>query len=356
LIEKIKILILLSLNVKGIISLQERIKIKVMTKKISLEEQIKKMSSVDKNYCLDAKIPNNIMVEVTNICNLRCKMCYNKRMKRKKGFISFDLFKKIVDQAVDLNIENMGLYTTGESFLHPKIFEFIKYAKKKGIKYVYITTNGQALNDEKIKKIFESGLDSIKFSIDAGNKERYESLKIGASWNKLVKIVKKLKAMRDNFDSKLRIFASFIVMKDNFKDLARYKKIFGNLIDETFFVFVGNQGSQVKAEKLYPKNVISKIENLTLPKEKWQPCSMLWDRFIVTYEGYLTICCIDFENSLIYGDINKESLKTSWNNKKIKKFREIHASRQFEKLPLCFDCDSIKINNDIDINRILADL
>ena len=85
------------------------------------------MSKVDKNHPLEVKIPNNIMIEVTNLCNLKCQMCYNQRMKRKKGFMLFSLFKKIVDQAVDLSIENMGLYTTGESFLHPEIFKFIKY-------------------------------------------------------------------------------------------------------------------------------------------------------------------------------------------------------------------------------------
>src|SRR3989344_627168 len=163
-----------------------------MTKSISINRQSRKMSKVDKNHPLEVKIPNNIMIEVTNLCNLKCQMCYNQRMKRKKGFMPFSLFKKIVDQAVDLSIENMGLYTTGESFLHPEIFKFIKYAKQTGIKYVYITTNGQALDDEKIKKIFASGLDSIKFSIDAGNKKQYESLKIGASWDKLVTTVKSL--------------------------------------------------------------------------------------------------------------------------------------------------------------------
>ena len=311
------------------------------------------MSKVDKNHPLEVKIPNNIMIEVTNLCNLKCQMCYNQRMKRKKGFMPFSLFKKIVDQAVDLSIENMGLYTTGESFLHPEIFKFIKYAKQTGIKYVYITTNGQALDDEKIKKIFASGLDSIKFSIDAGNKKQYESLKIGASWDKLVITVKSLRKMRDEMNSPLRIFASFIIMADNFKDLLKYKNTFGNFIDETDFILVKNQGSQVKVEGLYPKEIISQIKNLTLPKEKWQPCHMLWNRFIITSEGYLTICCIDFENKLIYGDVNKESLGASWNNKKMKRFREIHTRGQFAKLPLCFNCDVIKRNNEIDINEIL---
>jgi len=212
--------------------------------------------------------------------------------------------------------------------------------------------NGNGIQ-EKIKKIFASGLDSIKFSIDAGNKKQYESLKIGASWDKLVITVKSLRKMRDEMNSPLRIFASFIIMADNFKDLLKYKNTFGNFIDETDFILVKNQGSQVKVEGLYPKEIISQIKNLTLPKEKWQPCHMLWNRFIITSEGYLTICCIDFENKLIYGDVNKESLGASWNNKKMKRFREIHTRGQFAKLPLCFNCDVIKRNNEIDINKIL---
>ncbi len=311
------------------------------------------MSSFDKKFLLEAKIPNNIMIEVTNICNLKCDMCYNKHMKRKKGFMRLGLFENIVNQTKELNIENMGLYTTGESFLHPKIFEFIRYAKQKGIKYVYITTNGQALDDKKINKILESGLDSIKFSIDAANKEKYESLKKGAGWDKLIDVIKKIKTIRDNQKSPLRIFASFIIMEDNLDDLMEYKHIFDNLVDETNYSIIGNQGSQVNVDNLYPKKIISKIQEYILSKEKWHPCGLLWNRFIVTYEGYLTICCIDFENKLVYGDLNKESLKDCWNKKKIQKFRKIHKLKQFEKLPLCFNCDAIKKNTEININEIL---
>lgn len=318
-----------------------------MSKQISINKKMKEILKNDENCPLNAEVPNNLMIELTNICNLKCEMCYNKYAKRKKGFMPFDLYKKIVNQARELGIENIGLYTTGESFLHPKIFEFIKYAKQSGVKYVYVTTNGQALNDRKIKRILESGLDSIKFSIDAGDKERYESLKIGASWDKLVGIIKKLRTMRDDMNSNLRIFASFIVMKDNFNDLIKYNNTFNNLVDETMFTLVGNQGSQVNAESLYPKDIISKIQKLVLPREEWHPCSLLWNTIIITYEGYLTICCIDFENRLVYGDLNKQSLKSCWNNEEIKKFRKTHKFKQFEKLPMCYNCDAIKRNQKI---------
>lgn len=40
--------------------------------------------------------PNDIMIEPTNICNLRCPLCSNKTMKRKKGFMTYDQFKYII--------------------------------------------------------------------------------------------------------------------------------------------------------------------------------------------------------------------------------------------------------------------
>lgn len=312
-----------------------------MAGNISINQKDKLMRACDGNFPMTASIPNNLMIEVTNVCNLKCKMCDNKHMTRKKGFMSFDLFKNIVNQAKGLNIENIGLYTTGESFLHPQILDFIKYAKQAGIKYVYITTNGQALNDEKIKGIFESGLDSIKFSVDAANKEKYEFLKTGGDWDQLLKIIKKTKSMRDRLAANLRIFASFIITEDNFDDLAEYNRVFGDWVEETLFSLIITRGPQVCADRLYPKKLLPKIQKLMLPREEWHPCDLLWNRIIVTYEGYLTICCLDFDNRLLYGDLNKETLEGCWNNKCIKEFRRIHKRREFEKLPMCNNCDLV---------------
>src|SRR3989339_1546866 len=116
--------------------------------KISILDKSTELFKPDKKYSIKAAYPNNLMIEVTNACNLSCKMCYHKNMKRKIGFMTANLFTKVIDQAVALGIENVGMYTVGEAFLHPKIFDFIKIAKQKGVKYVYVTTNGNVLNEE----------------------------------------------------------------------------------------------------------------------------------------------------------------------------------------------------------------
>ncbi|PIN75798.1 hypothetical protein COV17_03575 [Candidatus Woesearchaeota archaeon CG10_big_fil_rev_8_21_14_0_10_36_11] len=314
--------------------------------KILIRDRKVKMWGDEKKLSLDAEYPKTIMFEVTNACNLRCKMCYHKDMKRKIGFMSEELFRKVITEAKELGIENVALYTTGESFLHTKIFDFITIAKEAGMKYVYITTNGQVLDDNKIHKIIESRLDSIKFSIDSGAKESYESIRVNAKWDKLVENIQKLRKLRDEKKSTLGIFASFVIMKENYNDLLNYNNVFGKIVDQTLFNIVSNQGSQVDDSSL-PLEIDSKLKDIMLPKEKWAPCNLLWNRFIVNYDGTLTVCCVDFEAKLTYGDLNISTLKECWNNDKLKCLRKIHLEKNFCLLPMCHDCDRIKMDTEL---------
>ena len=33
---------------------------------------------------------------------------------------------------------------------------------------------------------------------------------------------------------------------------------------------------------------------------EYKPCEMLWNRLHLTADGYLTACCVDYENDLVY--------------------------------------------------------
>src|SRR3990167_10235450 len=95
--------------------------------------------------------PNSIDIELTNACNLNCIMCpRTTSMQRPIGMMDFDLFQKIVDEAVKYGTKAFSLHVFGESLLYPKIFEAISYIKNKD-KNISITlsTNGTLLNHNK---------------------------------------------------------------------------------------------------------------------------------------------------------------------------------------------------------------
>lgn len=67
------------------------------------------------------------------------------------------------------------------------------------------------------------------------------------------------------------------------------------------------------------------------------PCSMVFNRIHVTAEGLLTACCADFNNYLVYADLNEQDLETAWNNSIITALRNKHLSGDVRGT-LCYNC------------------
>jgi len=88
------------------------------------------------NYFPKQKIvydfPVYLLIEPVSACNLRCIMCFqidetftsnNKFM----GMIDFELFKKIIDDAVAGGTKAITLASRGEPTLHPKLGDMLEY-------------------------------------------------------------------------------------------------------------------------------------------------------------------------------------------------------------------------------------
>ena len=66
-------------------------------------------------------------------------------------------------------------------------------------------------------------------------------------------------------------------------------------------------------------------------------CEMTWDRKSGAGEVHY-----DFDGKMILGDLNKETVAQVWKGKKYTEFRGIHERGEFEKLPICNNCDKLR--------------
>jgi uncharacterized radical SAM superfamily Fe-S cluster-containing enzyme len=88
------------------------------------------------------------VIEVNNICNLDCPVCFaNAGTAHKHNRSSFELTYAQVNFMLDTYLACEGnpevlQFSGGEPTLHPRILEFITLAQRKGIQYVMINTNG----------------------------------------------------------------------------------------------------------------------------------------------------------------------------------------------------------------------
>ncbi len=131
-----------------------------------------------------------IQVEVTSYCNALCVYCPRTVFKEswQDRHLSLETFKRL--KPVLSRTDLVHLQGWGEPFLNPEFFEIAAFAKQAGCK-VGTTTNATLLNEERIRKVIETGIDILAFSL-AGTGESNDIIRKGTSLKKVLKAIETL--------------------------------------------------------------------------------------------------------------------------------------------------------------------
>lgn len=108
-----------------------------------------------------------LFFELTDACNLSCLHCGSNACPQNHTYLPVDLIKTVLTQVSEAFSPNdiMICLSGGEPLLHPSLFEIIKYAKKCGFS-CGMTTNGTLIDQTNAKRLADSGIDSVTFSVD----------------------------------------------------------------------------------------------------------------------------------------------------------------------------------------------
>lgn len=168
-----------------------------------------------------------ISIETVGNCNLKCEMCPTLSYCSKPNSVMSDkTFNKIISQ-IDKNV-HVDLTGWGEPLLDKKLFDRIKQLKDKGCSVSFIS-NGTLLTRDFAKKIVNLNLSHIVFSFDAGTKDIYEQIRIGAKFQKVIDNIKFLvKETKDN-KSNMLISITFIIMEKNKDELIKFINLFSKI-------------------------------------------------------------------------------------------------------------------------------
>jgi MoaA/NifB/PqqE/SkfB family radical SAM enzyme len=280
-------------------------------------------------------VPKEMLVGVTNRCNYKCIFCHHGNYDNKKGEIDTALLNRILNEAYDMGVRRVGLYSSGESFLCKNLAIHIRNAKEAGFEYIYLDTNGFLADNSRLRKVIAAGIDSIKFSINAGSNETYyliHGINREEGISALDRILRNLKdcyELKKELNSKLKIIVSYVVIRQNEEEVEQLHRMVKPYINEfKIYPFV-NEGKLENIECLLPLSI-----NTVRPR---MPCEQIFNRINVTYNGCLSACCSDFNMDLLLADLKTTPLKDAWNSKNAVKIREAHLWKNLDGL-LCNCC------------------
>src|SRR5947208_3614622 len=131
--------------------------------------------------------------------------------------MKFGTFTQIVDQCVGL--QELHLQGLGEPMMHPRFFDMVEYAVKKGIK---VTTNSNLtlLNNKRAERCVTSGLHCLHISIDGATAETYERIRVRAHFERVVANFERLLAARKLLNSEYpHLHLVMVIMRRNLHEL-----------------------------------------------------------------------------------------------------------------------------------------
>ncbi|HUU27805.1 MAG TPA: radical SAM protein [archaeon] len=305
----------------------------------------KRFLKKEKNYeAVTDSPPVSALIELTNRCNLRCEFCFNNEKMGHKGFMEFDTFRKAVDQIIELNprMGNVGLHNRGESLLHPRIVDCVKYASDKGLN-VNILSNGQLLTKDLSRKLIEAGLKQMRVSVDGADSQTYNKLRRGGDFDILVQNLKNFAEVNEELGSPCILKVKVTLQKDNYNQIDLFYKIFTPILGNSGMIILHllNYWHGLVENDYFAKNkVLQIIKNLPGGEShtRKNTCKDLWKNVTISWDGSVKPCCRDVLDELDLGNINEVPLKTIWNSDKYVNLRSLHLKKDFSTIPVCANC------------------
>ena len=291
---------------------------------------------------LTADFPSQIVVDVTEVCNLACVHCphpeFEKSAHYGARYLEPALNKKLVDEVREHGqgrTQYIRYTGEGEPLVHPKGYDMIEYAASKSGVYVTITTNGTIMNEKRTRKLLESGVHLIDISIDAFKPETYAKIRVNGDLEVTrANVLNLLKWIRDT-KSPTRVVVSFIEQPQNSAEIPDFEKFWRE-----------NGADQVVVRRLHSgAGAVIKMAQLLRQNNKNSkryPCLYPWERITLNPRGDLVFCPQDWVQGSVIADFRGTSIRETWQGEFYRKLREAHLSNDFASHEFCGQCPDWK--------------
>ena len=290
--------------------------------------------------------PSAFCIQTINACNASCIMCPLAQSAKKTPVVLSDkLFKKIIREISDeqLKFTYIYLFLQNEPLMDKDIFKRFRLIKKisNGKIKTGLVTNGSFFTKEKIKELEKSELDELIFSIDALTEETYKKVRQGLNFEDVINNIENI--INSNYNGYLAV--KFVVQIDNIAELEDFKKYWLTKDIPVQITDLRNRsGDLTSFDDIRLENkkgtFFGKVISIILSR-MIKGCSTPLTTFNIMSNGDVILCCDDFSNKLILGNVNESSIKEIWNSKDYKKIREMLFKGEYEKIPACRTCSKI---------------
>jgi uncharacterized radical SAM superfamily Fe-S cluster-containing enzyme len=292
--------------------------------------------------------PQTIVVETTNVCNLRCIHCpqgqgFPDAPEYRAHYMPWDLYRKMIDEIAQYQITLLRISPAGEALVHPQFLDQIAYAKSKGVGPIDLTTNGLTLDNQAIEngerlpgktiadRLIDHGLEVIDISLDAATREAYERIRLRSNYHRVWSNIHRLLYLREAKKAPLKVMLSIIDQPEAKGEVEKFVEYWTPLVDRVLVrPYLPNLGLTGRK----PGDIVDRHPNI----ERW-PCPQFWKRVTVTPEGHVRFCVVDWMDKSVIGDLRTDTIADLWRSAEYERLRGCHLRGEWaEAHAICPGC------------------
>jgi MoaA/NifB/PqqE/SkfB family radical SAM enzyme len=329
--------------------------------------------------------PARIEIHPTNVCNLKCKFCWQTTVKGKvsrAGEISYDDLINLVNDAADINVKEWIVSGGGEPFVRGNETLGMMIQIKKRKMWGQLTTNGTLLTEEQIKTIVKIGWDQVQISLDGPDSKTHDFIRsVPGTFDRAVKSAKLLSFYRKKLGKNTpylgfntcitrhihnKLKEMILLGKDAGFDLVFFEPVYAGYVSKHRFtlnkketeilqndakdakILANKIGIATNVDRFVRTELVDKSNfgNVVLREAKQDenkyvnaPCYQPWYLMGIKANG-LAGCCSTFETGEY---IHNKSLKEVWFGKL---FDQIRRDMLDRKLPeYCKKCSVVVVTD-----------
>jgi len=284
--------------------------------------------------------PIKLIVEVTNICNLRCPACFtgDEQQGRVRGHMAPELYARTLEE-LGPYLWRVEFCNWGEPLLGKHIVPMIEAATARGISSLISTNFSVPFDAERAERLVASGLTVLGVSLDGARQETYEQYRVRGDIDTVLRNVRLVNEAKRSLGSATpKLIWSFHVFSHNTGDVEQARAMAAELGME----FAVEKGWVVGDEW----DAGGRFAFYGNPRPF--PCVPLWEWAVLNNDGGVAPCCGSFYReddvgrvSAAAGDGGARSFREVWNGPALRRARGFYARRdgdQEARRAICFDC------------------
>lgn len=287
---------------------------------------------------LTADFPSQILMDITEICNLACTHCPHPTFAKSEHYEGRHLDPVLNDKMVEeVRVHGQGktqyirYAANGEPLAHPNGYDMIEAAVRHSGVYVTLTTNGKVMDEKRTQRLLDAGVHLIDISIDAFLPETYSKIRVKGDLN--VTRANVLRLLRWVHESKAntKVVVSFVEQSSNHHEIDDFERYWKDQGADFVIIRRLHSCSGAMVE-------LADVRRQAQAKQQRRPCLYPWERVVVNARGDLAFCPSDWVHGSYVADYWKTTIYETWRGEFYKVLRSAHLNNNYAKHSFCGAC------------------